>query len=140
MQLVPKLVVRVKNNYGPAGAEAIIESAAKAIGIIELKEEQRLVVCVEMMFLCPYRRVLANLFVSLFCHLCSTVFAGTQDRLFSAFIMMDQQAKFTIRGISTEYIGFQRDIEAMHRITVQLLYVSPESELQNASMLKAQAH
>ena len=44
-------------------------------------------------------------------------------------LMMEQRTKFSVRGISTEYISLQQDIEAMDRVRkgmVQLLYVSPE--------------
>ena len=47
-------------------------------------------------------------------------------------LMMEQRTKFSVRGMSSEYI--QQDIEAMDRVIrgmVQLLYVSPESILSN---------
>ena len=46
-------------------------------------------------------------------------------------LMMEQRS---VRGISSEYICLQQDIEAMDRVRkgmVQLLYVSPESILSN---------
>ena len=49
-------------------------------------------------------------------------------------LMMEQRTKFSVRGISSEYICLQQDIEAMDRVRkgmVQLLYVSPESILSN---------
>jgi bloom syndrome protein len=49
--------------------------------------------------------------------------------------MLEQRAKFSVRGLSTEFVGeLQQDIEAMSRVRqgmVQLLYISPESILSN---------
>ena len=50
-------------------------------------------------------------------------------------LMMEQRTKFTVRGISSEFVGqLQQDILAQTAVkngTAQLLYVSPECILSN---------
>ena len=49
--------------------------------------------------------------------------------------MMEQRSKFSVKGVSSEFVGkLQQDVEAMRGVksgTFQLLYISPESLLQN---------
>ena len=49
--------------------------------------------------------------------------------------MMEQRAKFTVRGISTDFVGeLQQDVDAMEGVkkgNIQLLFISPESLLSN---------
>ena len=58
--------------------------------------------------------------------------------------MMDQRNKFTLRGIKTEFVGdaqrCEQAVEAVINGQVQLVYISPESLLQNRhyrNMLKS---
>ena len=50
-------------------------------------------------------------------------------------LMMEQRAKFTGRGIATEFVGeLQQDVDAMEGVKkgkTQLLFISPESLLRN---------
>ena len=50
-------------------------------------------------------------------------------------LMMEQHAKFSLRGLRSEFIGqLQQDVQAMYDVQkghIQLLYVSPESLLCN---------
>ena len=47
-------------------------------------------------------------------------------------LMMDQGNKFTLRGIKTEFVGdAQRCEQAVEAVINQLVYISPESLLQN---------
>ena len=50
-------------------------------------------------------------------------------------IMMDQQAKFTPRGLKAEFVGkAQTDVEVVKKVLhgdVQLLFISPESIINN---------
>ena len=50
-------------------------------------------------------------------------------------LMVDQQSKFSPKGLSTEYVGeSQRDLAVKHKILngdVQLVYISPESLIMN---------
>ena len=50
-------------------------------------------------------------------------------------LMMEQRAKFTVRGIATEFVGeLQQDVDAMEGVKkgkTQLLFISPESLLRN---------
>jgi bloom syndrome protein len=50
-------------------------------------------------------------------------------------LMMEQRAKFTVRGISTDFVGeLQQDVDAMEGVkkgNIQLLFISPESLLSN---------
>lgn len=61
--------------------------------------------------------------------------------------MLDQRNKFMLRGIATEFVGEaqtnERAVEAVINGQVQLVYISPESLLQNRryrSMLKSRAY
>ena len=62
-------------------------------------------------------------------------------------LMLDQRNKFILRGITTEFVGdAQTNEQAVERVIngqVQLVYISPESLLQNRryrSMLKSRAY
>ena len=62
-------------------------------------------------------------------------------------LMLDQRSKFILRGIITEFVGDaqtnERALEAVLNGQVQLVYISPESLLNNhryRSMLKSRAY
>ena len=50
-------------------------------------------------------------------------------------LMMEQRSKFSVKGVSSEFVGeLQQDVEAMRGVksgAFQLVYISPESLLQN---------
>ena len=59
-------------------------------------------------------------------------------------LMLDQKNRFTLRGIKTEFVGGaqadEQAVEAVINGQVQLVYISPESLLQNhryRNMLKS---
>ena len=122
--------------------EAAVDNTAKAIGIFELKEDQKTAVCslvsgndVFVSLPTGYWKSICFAFLPLvFDSVCGDT--GSIVLCISPLtaLMMEQHAKFSLRGISTEYIGLQHDIEAIDRVKqgmVQLLYVSPEAILSN---------
>ena len=50
-------------------------------------------------------------------------------------LMMEQRSKFSVKGVSSEFVGeLQHDVKAMRGVksgAFQLVYISPESLLQN---------
>ena len=123
--------------------ELAIKSAAKAIGVDELKPKQMSAV---FSFVNG-----SDVFVALPTGYGKSICFAILPLVFNALrgnpgsivvcvspltaLMMEQRAKFSIRGLVTEFIGeLQQDVEAMANVkkgTVQLLYVSPESILSN---------
>ena len=122
--------------------EAAVDNAAKAIGIYELKEEQKTAVC----SLVSGNDVFVSLPTGYGKSICFVLLPLVFERVRGdtgsivlcisplTALTMEQRAKFSLRGISTEYIGLQHDIEAIDRVKqgmVRLLYVSPEAILSN---------
>ena len=122
--------------------EKVIEGAAKDIGICELKKEQKKAVYLFV----GGKDVFISLPTGYGKSICFALLPLVFDRMRGdvgaivlcisplTALMMEQRTKFSVRGISTEYISFQQDIETMDRVRkgmVQLLYVSPESILSN---------
>ena len=102
------------------GLEALVESTAKSTGIVVLKDEQNTGV---HSFVCRN-----NVFVALptgygkcFCFaLLPLLFDPVCEDTGSTAIcisplMMEQRWKFSVCGMSSEYIGLQQDIQAMDR-------------------------
>ena len=113
--------------------ERKLESAAKAIGITELKDEQRKVV----LSFVRGNDVFVSLPTGYGKSVCFAVlpflFDRIRDRTGSIVLcvspltslMLEQRAKFTVHGLSTDFVGeLQQDIEAMSKVRegmVQLL-------------------
>ena len=73
-------------------------------------------------------------------HVCNFIYVGVEGSIAVVVtplisLMLDQRNKFILRGIITEFVGDaqtnERALEAVLNGQVQLVYISPESLLNN---------
>ena len=124
--------------------EAAIDHATKVVGIAALKPLQREAIRAFVLG----KDVFVSLPTGYGKSLCYALLPLVFDRLRGyretsialcisplTALMMEQRAKFSVRGLRSEFVGqLQQDVQSLSSVQqgqVQLLYVSPESILSN---------